>query len=374
MKRLFYLLFITTCSIQTAFGQNLIIRPARAVLADHTVISLFDSLPDSIVSKAAAITLMFRHASVGTTINDGLNCLQGTRTNPTICTTFPDYKYDRRKWVFEPRGNSGWYGKINDFVSNVHSQVDTYEIFSFKYCYLEGLDQVAEPCGGGNFNPALVKKAWDSLRTNMEKLESKYPEKLFIWWTIPLTQVGMHCTDTLNFLIRKYCRDNNKVLFDIADIEAWDTNGQHVISPAGYEMAFKGYCGEQQPGAQACHPNWTGKVLLAKAYWWMMCSISGYTETTTHHIPEVPFALNGISPNPVSDEFRLSISSLKTTHLTIEITDIAGRSISKTYTLLEAGKQTVSLYGPGLRPGCYLMVVSGSGYSITRKLFIGGTE
>ena len=248
------------------------------IIANHLCIKHFDSIPMNYVNEAAKITLMFRHASVGTTINNGLNCLQGTRNSPFICTTYPDYKYDRRNWVFEPRGNSGWYGKIRDFVKETANQIDTYEMFSFKYCYLEGLDGLAEPCGS-TFNPTLVKKAWDSLRLNMEMLEQNYPDKIFIWWTIPLTQSGQFCTDTLNSLIRKYVKDNNKILFDLADIEAWDTNGFHHDSN-GNEIAFKGYCGEQTPGAQACHPNWTGSVMIAKAFWWMMASIAGMQDTT----------------------------------------------------------------------------------------------
>ena len=109
-------------------------------------------------------------------------------------------------------------------------------------------------------------------------LETKYPDKQFIWWTIPLTQSGQRCTDTLNYLIRKYAVENNKILFDIADMESWDTLNQHRTNANGWEVAFSFYCGEAPPGP-SCHPNWTGSILIAKAFWWMMASIAGMQDT-----------------------------------------------------------------------------------------------
>jgi hypothetical protein len=256
-------------------------QPGRTepLIIDHTSASKFTTIPDSILTSIIAQKLMFRHTSVGTTINNGLNCIQGTRTNPAECKLFPPYKYDRRNWVYELRGNSGWYGKITDFVNAVNIQIDTYDIFGFKYCYLDGLDQVGVPCGGSNFSPTLVKKAWDSLRTNMDYLENKYPDKLFVWWTIPLTQPGQRCTDTLNYLMRNYAQQNKKILFDIADIQSWDTLNQHLTNANGWEMAFSGYCGEKPPGP-SCHPNWTGSIILGKAFWWMMASLAGILDST----------------------------------------------------------------------------------------------
>jgi hypothetical protein len=251
-------------------------QPAGAqIIADHSVVSEFDQIPESAIQAAASIRLMFRHASVGTTVNNGLDCLQGTRDNPAECTLYPDYNYDRRNWSFQMRGNSGWYGKVDDFVTEVSSQLGLYDAFSFKYCYLDGLDQLAEPCGGPPLDPAKVDQAWDYLRSSMELLEANNPGKIFIWWTIPLTQPGQLCTETLNGRIRDYVRANGKILLDIADIESHDTAGVHYTNTEGWEVAYAPHCGEAPPGP-ACHPNWTGCLLIAKAHWWMMARIAGW--------------------------------------------------------------------------------------------------
>lgn len=62
---------------------------AEPIVADHAVVDRFEHIPDASIAKAAALRLMVRHASVGTTIDSALDCLQGTRTNPDICELFP---------------------------------------------------------------------------------------------------------------------------------------------------------------------------------------------------------------------------------------------------------------------------------------------
>ena len=270
MKKTFLKIIFLFLSASISFGQ---VNRNTPLIIDHTAAALFDSIPDSIIVKSANIRVMFRHASVGTTISNGLDCIQGTRTNPAICKTFPEYKYDRRDWVFQGRGNSGWYGKINDFVEQTALQIDSFDLFSYKYCYLEGLDELAEPCGKP-LKDASVAKAWNTLRDSMESLEKQYPDKFFVWWTIPLTQPGQRCTDTLNYLMRKYVTENNKILFDIADIQCHDSFLNRMLSTNGLEMAYYAYCGEKPPGP-SCHPNWTGSVILAKAFWYMMACLTG---------------------------------------------------------------------------------------------------
>ena len=300
MKKTITILIIFLLFTPFLFPQNRII--------DHKAAKIFDSIPSEIVQKAINMRYMFRHASVGTTIDGGLNCLQGTKSK---CTQYPQYKFDRRQWAFQGRGNSGWFGKISDFTSQVAAQLDSFDIFAFKYCYLDGLDQVDEPCGRYPSNPAKVQKAWDSLRNNMNSLEASHPTKTFVWWTIPLTQVGQGCTDEMNKLIRDYCRENNKWLFDIADIECHDTLDNHVTNLQGWEIAFKPYCGEQKPDAQACHPNDFGALILAKALWVNIAKIAGWIPSVPSEVTDNIAVEFSISPNPATDYIEISYSPLE---------------------------------------------------------------
>ena len=271
---------------------------SRYIVADHNVIKNFDIVPDSLLSKAIPLRLMLRHASIGAQIDLGLDCIQGTRTNPKECTLFPQYKYDRRNWDLQPRDNSGWYGKVDDFITQVQEQLDSFDVFSFKFCYLDGIDGL-DHCS----KPNDIIKPWNYLKDKMEWLEAKFPAKKIIWWTIPLTQSGQQCTDSLNKRIRQYAKENGKYLFDIADIESYDTTGTHLTSLSGWEMAFCGYCGEKPPGP-SCHPNWPGSIILGKAIWWMMANIANdipITNVSQERNSESVYLV----PNPASDQISI---------------------------------------------------------------------
>jgi len=251
---------------------------AGPIIADFSCIKKFPDIPSAALRQASELHLMFRHASVGMTINNALDCLQGTRDHPEVCRTFPDYRYDRRNWSFQARPNAGWYGKIDDFVEHVRAEADKYDVFSFKFCFLDGLDGLREPCGSP-YSEQQVEKAWAYLRDNMEALEAEFPEKVFVWCTIPLTQVGQLCTEVLNERIRAHVSEHDKVLFDIADIEARDAQGVLQENAQGWETACQAFCGEQRPGAQACHPNWDGSIRIAKALWYLMARVAGWRES-----------------------------------------------------------------------------------------------
>ncbi len=349
-------------------GQQADIR--NALVISHNDVELFGFIPDSLLPLISANKLVFRHASVGTTINDGLECIQGTKSSPVECTLFTDYKYDRRKWIFQSRPNSGWYGKINDFLEEVNNQLDSSDLFMFKFCYLDGLDGLMEPCGSP-FDPVRVQNAWYYLRDKMDSLENKHPQKRMIWVTIPLTQVGQFCTDTLNTLIRNYCMTNNKVLFDIADIQCHDSSGILQTNAQGWEIAYKPFCGEQQPGAQACHPNWPGKLRIASAFWLMMARLTGFNPAAIIINPEEEETEYGIFPNPATNRFYLAFLLKKDTELSISLHDNSGRiSVMQQKQLVEAGHHCLEITLPELRQGFYYLKVQTPSSCTMKKIIV----
>jgi hypothetical protein len=324
-------------------------------VADYRSVGLFDQIPAATLTSISNLRVVFRHASVGTTINNALDCLQGTRTNPKECTLYPDYKYDRKNWVFQARPNSGWFGKIDDFVTEVKAQKNSFDIFTFKFCYLDGLDGLQDPCGS-TFSPQKVKKAWDYYRTKMNSLEDSNPGKIFVWITIPLTQVGQYCTDTLNSLIRNYCTAERKILFDLADIECHDHTGVLHKNSKGWQIAYSPFCGEQQEGAQSCHPNWEGSIRIAKAFWWLMSEVySSFNTSAEKKEIEFPDELR-IFPCPASRNLHISQSKNQDSSNLLEIYTVPGELVYQC---------RVNLYDPVdlnigfLSTGIYYLRISG---------------
>ncbi len=275
---------------------------------DHASLSQFPLIPEHYRVEAAGLRSLVRHASVGVTVDNGLNCLQGTKKG---CTEFAPYTYDRRSWVFQIRPNEGWYKKVSEFCEHMRSSLDSFDVFSFKFCYLDGLDMIDEPCGAKvPPTPAKVEKAWLHLRDSMEAMERLAGNKTVVWWTIPLTQSGQACTDEMNSRIRSYCAEHNKWLFDIADLECHDTLGLVHRNSSGYEVAWKPFCGEQAADAQACHPNDKGSVQIAKAFWLLMARIAGW-ESTSSASSEQYLQIqkqHNVYPNPMGDYLHIGYS------------------------------------------------------------------
>lgn len=61
----------------------------------------------------------------------------------------------------------------------------------------------------------------------MTQLEEEYPSVVFVYMTGHLDGSGEEGNlNQRNEQIRKYCRDNNKFLYDFADIESYDPDGE----------------------------------------------------------------------------------------------------------------------------------------------------
>jgi hypothetical protein len=64
----------------------------------------------------------------------------------------------------------------------------------------------------------------------MNKLESEYPEVKFVYMTGHLDGTGVSGNlNNRNEQIRKFCRENNKILYDFADIESYDPAAHYYL-------------------------------------------------------------------------------------------------------------------------------------------------
>jgi len=228
---------------------------SRGIRIDHTCVS-FSAIPEKAIPAAASLRVLMRHASVGDGINWGLDTVAGKRTNQPIGRAFASGKYNRSKWVLENRGNPGWRAKVDDLVKQTASRTNEFDVFMMKFCYIDAL---------GKNQPD-----WEYYRTAMEKLEADYPKKKLVWWTIPLTRDGQPGTDAFNAQVRSYCTAKGKIVFDIADIECYDTKGVRLSNSAGNEVISSEYTREIHAG----HLNPEGRVRVAAALWHLMVRIA----------------------------------------------------------------------------------------------------
>ena len=99
----------------------------------------------------------------------------------------------------------------------------------------------------------------------MNALEKANPKVVFIYMT-GNAQKPSHNRYARNEQIRKYCRENNKILFDFADIDCW-YNGKQQIS-GGIPVEHSQYSGRE-----AAHTTRESCRMKGNAFWWMMARI-----------------------------------------------------------------------------------------------------
>lgn len=197
------------------FGANLIL--------DHTNRDWYESNYATAASAVAGLNYFFAHASVGGNIIGGLRTLHSADAAKYPLTTQNDddtppettspgvfYEYNRR--------NPGWLNKITLFTQFVDNgwRNGKVKVAMNKFCYV---DQTA---------------TWETYRDAMLDLEARYPNTIFVYWTMPLT-TSVSSTSLDRHLFNKNLRDwiatqDGKVLFDIADLEAHDeSNTEHTF-------------------------------------------------------------------------------------------------------------------------------------------------
>jgi hypothetical protein len=102
----------------------------------------------------------------------------------------------------------------------------------------------------------------------MAQLEQEYPDVTFIYMTGNAQSEEQNRYERNN-QIRRYCRNNNKILFDFADLDCW-YNGQQYMRN-GIPLEHPQYHGDE--GGHTTYKSCENK---ARAFWWLLARIAGW--------------------------------------------------------------------------------------------------
>jgi len=255
-------------------------------IADHSAarLSVLESIPDSAVENAKSdLVIAYGHTSHGSQIVDGVNGLDAFMTGNGHTAG----KYSGLV-INDFYGDFGGLGIANDLGADSAGNPDRIAWESATRTYLDAHPEVNVIVWSwcGQVSSASESDISDYLGL-MTGLESDYPDVKFVYMTGHLDGTGLTGNLHLrNEQIRKYCRDNNKILFDFADIETYDPDGtcygnQHPTDACTYDggnwaAAWQGShtVDVDWYNCPSAHSEAVNANMKAYAFWWLMARIA----------------------------------------------------------------------------------------------------
>ena len=254
------------------------------LVIDHTCIDL-DIIPSEWIDSAQDnIRVHYAHTSHGGQITEGLSriesenstfdCSIGDQVLPTDAGTLcildgnPPESYITPELYWQ--GASARAITQNTINNNPTLSVSLWSWCTQLYDYSEA--QAQEYLG------------------NMSLLESANPDITFIYMTCNAqsTSDSGYNRWLRNEQIRQYCQDNDKILFDFADLDCWSDGVHSTYDFVVGEETLK--IPVEHPdfnGDEAAHTTYTSCEQKGKGFWWLMAMLAGWnapdpiTTTTT---------------------------------------------------------------------------------------------
>ncbi|MCD6487528.1 MAG: hypothetical protein J7K35_09435 [Syntrophobacterales bacterium] len=256
------------------------------VIIDHTCTDL-SQIPDNWLEQAKTLTLHYAHTSHGSQITSGISNLESQH---------PEYSVAIRVGSSEGLPSAEDPPVLRIYDGN---PPETYIEPNDYWDGTTGEDRTKAVAATGHYNFSMwswcgqVSSAGESYIQNyldtMEQFEAAYPDMRFIYMTGHLDGGGSSGNlHVRNEQIRAYCNANNKILFDFADIERYDPDGNDYLNlGANDNCDYSGgnwateWC-TANPGSDLCascscaHSQPLNCNLKARAFWWMMARLAGW--------------------------------------------------------------------------------------------------
>jgi len=282
-KLLFLFLFVSlyfflSCSLnQKGRPIETAINRTEAFIIDHTCTDI-NRIPEYWIKKAKAeFGISYGHTSHGSQIVSGMRVLW----DQSRLYSFDQYGSRKSLALHdrEPRGDLGnpdrtpWALRTRKLLDTGWGDTN---IIMWSWC--------GQVSGASEENINTYLKL-------MDQLETDYPQVVFIYMTGHLDGSGEQGNLNIrNNQIRHFCKNNNKILFDFADIESYDPDGNYYLDKRADDECnytedgvLKNWADEwcnNNPGAclscSCAHSKPLNCILKGKAFWWMMARLAGW--------------------------------------------------------------------------------------------------
>ncbi len=254
----FVIFVITTVGVLFG-GQSL-----PAITADHTSVAKFPSAPPSAILQARTqFNIFYGHTSHGSQVVTGMAMV---RSQDTL------YRYNEGSSTLdlEEYGDDlGGYGDTSWApITRARLNQSGNDINLVMWSW----------CGGVSDNS---EEGINTYLNKMSELELAYPNVIFMYMTGHLDGSGPDGNlYERNNQIRAYCEANNKVLFDFADIESYDPDGNYYPDASDDCAWCSDWCSSHSclDCGGCAHSHCLNCHLKGQAFWWLLARLTGWQE------------------------------------------------------------------------------------------------
>jgi len=182
------------------------------LVIDHNCLDI-SRIPERWILKAKqSFRVWYGHTSHGSQITSGMQAIKREPTTFNRIGSGGALTYHEKGGDLGHRGDLKWFKKTKKQLERPNNDRNIV-IWSW--------------CGGCSDNTVLGINTY--LR-GMSRLEKEFPHVIFIYMTGHLDGTGVDGNlNRRNNQIRQYCIRNRKVLFDFADIESYDPDGNGFL-------------------------------------------------------------------------------------------------------------------------------------------------
>jgi len=226
---------------------------ADGVVADHLAAAAFGDVPLAWIAQAkASFHAFYGHTSHGNQVMVGMNMV-GTGAGAL--------DVEEESQDLGENGDTSWVNTTRSVLNRAGSDIN---MVMWSWCGGVSGSSVAE------INTYL---------NAMNQLEQDYPNVAFVYMTGHLEGTGPNGDlYRRNNQIRDYCRANNKILFDFADVESYDPDGNYYPWADDSCGWCDTWCASHTcPTCGECdHSACFNCYLKGQAFWWMMARLAGW--------------------------------------------------------------------------------------------------
>lgn len=185
------------------------------------------------------------------------------------------------------------------------------------------------------YNESQIQEYLDSI----SKLELEFPGVTFIYMTGNAQATGSSGYNRFlrNNQIRQYCIDNNKVLFDFADLDCWwynDTTGLWEHNVYVYDTHLIPVEHPAFNGSYGGHTTYASCQQKGYAVWYMFAVLNGWEPSSVEEgvlSPVNDYLQCRVFPNPFTDFAEISFNLKKSEFVEIKIFNVLGRCVQSIF-------------------------------------------